>query len=297
MNPLDGRRPSPLPPVPSQATLNGEADESLSLPISQPDGNDLSNGVYSLNLQPSWIHADHTQNEFDATADHRASMYGYSKHQSILMEPDSGGVKRRKTYRYIPLTPNGNLVIDVPVADDLLNFSKNKRSEFTHTRYTAVTCSADDFANKGYVLRQQENKTTTEIFIVVTMYNEDHELFCKTMWALMKNIKYLCSLKNSEVWGPEGWKKVVVCIVSDGRSKINRKVLDVLGLMGVYQDGIMKEHVNDDPVTAHLFEYTTEIFVSTGKEFKVRGRESGSVPMQVLFCLKEKNAKKVSPSC
>jgi chitin synthase len=224
-----------------------------------------------------------------------ADPYNYDKHQSIMIDPATvqNMLTLRQTRRYVPLT-NGNLVVDIPVARKVLKFASGNTREFTHTRYTAVTCGADEFTSKGYVLRQQENETHTEIFIVVTMYNEDHLLFCKTMSALMKNIRYLCSL-NSKNWGPDGWKKVVVCIVSDGRSKINRKVLDILGLMGVYQDGIMKDSVNDVPVAAHMFEYTTQMCISQdhGKETTIRGCESGFFPMQILFCLKEKNAKKV----
>lgn len=33
------------------------------------------------------------------------------------------------------------------------------------------------------------------------------------------------------MWGPEGWKKVVVCIVSDGRNKVNKRTLQVLSLV------------------------------------------------------------------
>ena len=46
-------------------------------------------------------------------------------------------------------------------------------------------------------------------------YNEDDNLFCKSLTAIMKNIAHLCSRKRSSMWGDEGWKKVVVCIVSD----------------------------------------------------------------------------------
>jgi chitin synthase len=41
--------------------------------------------------------------------------------------------------------------------------------EFTHMRYTAVTCDPDQFPAKGYNLRQQELRRPTELFIVVTM--------------------------------------------------------------------------------------------------------------------------------
>jgi chitin synthase len=198
----------------------------------------------------------------------------------------------KPTIRHIPLTPEGNLVVDVPVPDRVLSNAKYQSGdEFTYTRYTAVTSTPDQFPYSGYTLRQQEMQRSTELFIVVTMYNEEDDLFCKSMSALMKNIAYLCSRSKSSTWGEDGWKKAIICIVSDGRAKINRRTLDVLGIMGVYQDGIMKDSVNEKPVTAHIFEYTTQICVT--QDLKVQGRENGYVPVQILFCLKEKNAKKV----
>lgn len=77
----------------------------------------------------------------------------------------------------------------------------------------------------------------TEIFIVITMYNEDANLFCRTLYGVMKNIAHLCGRKNSRVWGPNGWKKIVVCIVADGRKVVNPRVLDCLAALGVYQEG------------------------------------------------------------
>lgn len=74
------------------------------------------------------------------------------------------------------------------------------------------------------------------------------------MHGVMKNIAHLCSRSRSRVWDTEGWKKVVVCIVADGRKKCDPRVMDVLTTMGVYQKGIAKNMVNDKPVQAHLFE-------------------------------------------
>jgi hypothetical protein len=74
----------------------------------------------------------------------------------------------------------------------------------------------------------------------LTMYNEDEELFCRTMHGAIKNIAHLCKRDRSKTWGKDGWKKVVVCIVSDGRSKIYARTLSVIATMGAYQDGIAK---------------------------------------------------------
>jgi chitin synthase len=40
------------------------------------------------------------------------------------------------------------------------------------------------------------------------MYNEDAQLFCRTLYGVMKNIAHLCGRKNSKVWGKDGWQKV-----------------------------------------------------------------------------------------
>ena len=105
------------------------------------------------------------------------------------------------------------------------------------------------------------------------------------MTAVAKNIAHLCSRNRSSMWGPEGWKKVVVCIVADGRSKVHPRVLESLGVMGVYQQDIAKSEVAGKRVQAHLFEYTTQVAVDA--DMRVRGAGQGLVPVQVMFCLKE----------
>lgn len=71
--------------------------------------------------------------------------------------------------------------------------------------------------------------------IIPIFQQEDEVLFTRTMHGVMKNIRHLTTRDRSRTWGPDAWKKVVVCIVSDGRSKINPKTLNVLAAMGVYQ--------------------------------------------------------------
>jgi Chitin synthase/Chitin synthase N-terminal len=148
----------------------------------------------------------------------------------------------------------GNLVLDNPVPSKLTSFLPRRDSEFTHMRYTAATCDPDDFAKDGYTLRPALFGRETQLFIVVTMYNEDEILFTRTMHGIMRNIAHLCSRSKSRVWGEDGWQKVVVCIVADGRREIHPRVLDVLAAMGVYQDGIAKNVVNGKEVKAHIYE-------------------------------------------
>jgi hypothetical protein len=92
----------------------------------------------------------------------------------------------------------------------------------------------------------------------MTMYNEDDSLFKKTMHGVMKNIAYLCKRDRSKIWGKDGWKKKVVCIVSDSCEKIDSRTLSVVAAIGAYQEGIATDVVYGKPSVAHLYEFTTQ---------------------------------------
>ncbi|KAJ3033368.1 Chitin synthase, class 1 [Rhizophlyctis rosea] len=178
--------------------------------------------------------------------------------------------------RHVSLT-GGHLVIDFPVSKRYLELCKwDKEREFTHVRYTAATCDPDTFGrpDSKYELRPAILQRKTELFIVMTMYNEDEELFAKTMTSVSIRLLY------------------VVCIVADGKTKIHPRVLTLLQTMGIYVPDVARSTVDGKPVTAHLFEFTTQLAVD--KEMHIRSHKDGIVPVQVLFCLKEKNAKKIN---
>lgn len=190
---------------------------------------------------------------------------------------------------------NGELILECKIPTILHSFLPRRDDrEFTHMRYTAVTSDPDDFTSRGYKLRQQIGTTAreTELFICVTMYNEDEIGFTRTMHGIMRNISHFCSRTKSRTWGKDGWKKIVVCIVSDGRKKVHPRTLNALAALGVYQEGIAKNVVNQKEVQAHVYEYTTQ--VSLDSDLKFKGAEKGIVPCQVIFCLKEHNQKKLN---
>jgi len=110
------------------------------------------------------------------------------------------------TNRRVKLT-EGNLVIECQIPTRLAGFLPRKgEDEFMQTRsvlsppftsftsscepeeanrYTAVTCGPDDFNQRNYTLRPTLYNRQTELFIVVTMYNENEELFCRTLHGVM----------------------------------------------------------------------------------------------------------------
>ncbi|ODO12122.1 hypothetical protein I350_00908 [Cryptococcus amylolentus CBS 6273] len=203
-------------------------------------------------------------------------------------------VRRNRTQKRVQLF-RGHLVLDVDVPSMLLDQCPIRQgNEFTKMRYTAVTGDPNDFVADKYTLRQRlyDPPRQTELFVVITMYNEDDVLFCRTMRGVMQNIAHLCTRSKSKTWGENGWKKVVVCIVADGRLKINPRTRSVLAALGVYQEGVGKNMVNGKPVTAHLYEYTTQLSINSSGKIGPGG--SGTVPIQMLFCMKEKNQKKIN---
>ncbi|KAK2747944.1 Chitin synthase, class 1 [Myotisia sp. PD_48] len=222
----------------------------------------------------------------------------YQDEPGVLPTPSPAPIRRWKTVKEVQLF-NGNLVLDCPIPPKLLaqvnHAEPPERDEFTHMRYSAATCDPADFYNERFTLRQRlfAKPRHTELFIVVTMYNEDDFLFARTMIGVFKNIDYMCSRTNSKTWGKEAWKKIVVCVVSDGRGKINPRTRAVLAGLGVYQDGIAKQQVNGKDVTAHIYEYTTQIGMEL-KGTQVVMKPRSGMPVQMLFCLKEKNQKKIN---
>ncbi|KAH9252860.1 hypothetical protein BASA81_009163 [Batrachochytrium salamandrivorans] len=175
--------------------------------------------------------------------------------------------------------------------DVLANARYVMDEEFQTMRYTAATCDPDHFIARGYDTRASRFGRAIEIFIVVTMYNEGEGAFLRTMFALLKNIRYLCA-KTRYGWSTESWKKVVICIVADGRAKVHPVVLNVLEALGVYQEGLAQASVNGEETRAHIYEYTTQLAID--EKLNMWTSKEGIPPMQIIFCLKEKVSKKMN---
>ncbi|KAK7431354.1 Chitin synthase, class 2 [Neonectria magnoliae] len=295
------RRPLPPAPLFSGPPRNSQAfadDATVSIPLSDLDDDvfgpesDLSEARPQPMPRGSYMSTD-SQETISQDPDYydKGDLYG----------PAPDGAQERRGVRAPQMSKkevqliNGELVLECKIPTILYSFLPRRNEvEFTHMRYTAVTCDPDDFVEKGYKLRQSIGRTTreTELFICITMYNEDEIGFTRTMYSVMKNISHFCSRTRSRTWGETGWQKIVVCIVSDGREKVHPRTLDALAAMGVYQDGIAKNYVNNRAVQAHVYEYTTQ--VSLDADLKFKGAEKGIVPCQMIFCLKEKNQRKLN---
>ncbi|KAK8097169.1 chitin synthase 1 [Apiospora kogelbergensis] len=244
--------------------------------------------------------------------------YGYGRPASTVNGDDAwvrrqqpggagggGGLGRSKTRR-VKLVQGSVLSIDYPVPSAIRNAVQPKyrdveggTGEFVNMRYTAATCDPNDFTLKnGYDLRPRMYNRHTELLIAVTYYNEDKVLFARTMHGVMQNIRDIVNLKKSTFWNKGGpaWQKIVVCIVFDGIDKADKDTLDVLATIGAYQDGVVKKDVNGKETVAHVFEYTTQLSVTPNQQLIRPVDESPQTlpPVQMIFCLKQKNTKKIN---
>ncbi|KAG5640897.1 hypothetical protein DXG03_006690 [Asterophora parasitica] len=198
------------------------------------------------------------------------------------------------------LTSEGNYVVDLRVPTEVHEATSSdqlidKHHDSKYMRYSAVTCAPDDFATSGFSLHQVEMKRTTELFITITMYNEDEELFSRTLDGVLKNIAYLCKRKDDPKWGKGSWEKVVMCIISDGRRKINPETLAAIAKIGAYQEKAAVQKVKEKDVVAHVYEYTSRISFSAVLPLVTpQDTEKSVPPVQIIFCLKENNQKKIN---
>lgn len=88
----------------------------------------------------------------------------------------------------------------------------------------------------------------------------------------MLNIRDICKHSDSKFWRGSGehgtrvpaWQRIVFCMIFDGLDAMDKEVLDVLALLGIYQDGIMRREIDGKETVAHIFEFTTQLTVDPG---------------------------------
>lgn len=280
----------------NESYVGGDPNKLPTTPYSQPYDQGYNSSGYTLNNgQPNIPAGPSPYDRSDSTEAWRQRQVGAS--QSI----------KRYATRKVKLVQGSVLSIDYPVPSAIQNAIQAKyrsdleggSEEFTHMRYTAATCDPDEFTLKnGYNLRPAMYNRHTELLIAITYYNEDKILTSRTLHGVMQNIRDIVNLKRSEFWNKGGpaWQKIVVCLVFDGIDPCDKETLDVLATVGIYQDGVMKKDVDGKDTVAHVFEYTTQLSVTPSQQL-IRPNDNDSTslpPVQMIFCLKQKNAKKIN---
>lgn len=244
----------------------------------------------------------------------------YQQQQPAIQPYDAPGFDMNNSFQQVqqPIPHNappnitvqlfhGHLVLDCPVPNKIKKIyaefleknpqhrtqsEKETPREFDFMRYSAVTCDPEDFSVQ-FGLRQQfyARPRSTEIFICVTLYNESEDLLAKTLQGIAKNLVFF-SKKKAKDWGTNAWKKIVVCVVADGREKLNKRTRVLMERLGVFQNGLAKNIVGSKPVKAHVYEYSSLVGVNNVKKTVSFG--ALKAPMQLIFCLKEHNKGKIN---
>ncbi|KAL3481557.1 chitin synthase-domain-containing protein [Aspergillus californicus] len=244
-----------------------------------------------------------TPSELHLAESDRMSTTSWQKRQNA----GAGIGLRRYPTRRVNLIKGTVLSVDHPVPSAILNSVEPQHrdingagdEEFTHLRYTAATCDPDDFTlRNGYNLRASMYNRYTELLIAITYYNEDRVLTARTLHGVMQNIRDIVNLKKTQFWNKGGpaWQKIVVCLVFDGISPCDKETLDLLATIGIYQDGIMKHDIDGKETAAHIFEYTTQLSVTPNLQLVRPSNDDPTnlPPVQMIFCLKQKNSKKIN---
>jgi chitin synthase len=206
-----GERPGspkrPLPPAPLFAggrPISRDSNTTLdmsSIPIDDDDPfTEYADERPELNSRDSYM-TEETIADTYTDVDEKMDHYGPAP---ATAQPRRGARDAVMTTKEVRLI-NGELILECKIPTILYSFLPRRDDiEFTHMRYTAVTCDPDDFVDRGYKLRQNIGAPReTELFICVTMYNENEIDFTRTMHGVMRNISHFCS--NKVTYLGQGW--------------------------------------------------------------------------------------------
>ena len=200
------------------------------------------------------------------TLDDRSSLQSVSTSQSTLNFDEAQAAFNNALQQQLQQQPQdpiyglfqGNLICDCSVAPLLLARTPNpskkyERDEFSHVRYTAITCGPIAFPRKGYVLRPSlfAKPRSTGILVSLMLRREKLDEVLRTFLAVRAGVQTLCELQKP-AWGRGAWKGVMFAIVC--LEEPRPEVRAFLAVLGIWVDDIRAHRVNDKRVKGHLFE-------------------------------------------
>ena len=115
----------------------------------------------------------------------------------------------------------------------------------------------------------------------ITCYNEIGDDLERTLSGLASNL---------DAWQQQGvdWREVAVCVVYDGRDRIEKSMLEYMERkLNIYDKEMLLATHKNNPVTMHLFEKTVSLV-------KHSSQREHYQPLQLIMCIKELNAGKLS---
>ena len=164
----------------------------------------------------------------------------------------------------------GNAIFDIPVSPALLaktssssssDHETHERTEFSHVRYSALTCRPTDFVRSGYTLRPELYgiPRATGILVSVIVRGEGVDAVLRSLDSVRNGVRALCSRQRATPWGPGSWKKVLLVVVCDGEQRPETKAL--FAALGMWNDRFRASRVGEKQVIGHLFEVDESLFL------------------------------------
>lgn len=147
------------------------------------------------------------------------------------------------------------------------------------------------FTEMGYTLQCKKGTTNglppvkNHILVSITMYNESPEDLMRTLRGVCSNLSSIMIQSGD----PDFWRRLVVCIIADGRSKLNTSTMDQLSQWGLYNQSMIEQEIEafgSESIGMHIFERTV---VFEDDEIA----KTQFPPLQLVFALKEHNAGKL----
>jgi hypothetical protein len=181
--------------------IRAESDRGHSLPCGSRQTNSLIWTPPSLSQQAKPYHvrmAAHVPKDEDDT------VISPSRAKDLPSQEGSG------TERF-----GGNVIVNIPVPDRILaripQSSTLDRNEFTHSRFSFVTCPPEEFGDHKYTLRATlfAQPRKTKFILVVQIHPSDKDFIRR--WDLIHDSILLAQKKLGTLIGAhEFWKRVVV---------------------------------------------------------------------------------------
>jgi chitin synthase len=127
-----------------------------------------------------------------------------------------------------------------------------------------------------------------QMAVVITMYNEGVDELRRTMDGVASNIRHI----SAETKDSEFWRRVVVFIVSDGRTKCDPETMQFLEQKKIMNRELMDEGLKQfgDEIMVHAFE---SVVCDGIRDPLYPNQDTFESPLQVVFALKERNAGKI----
>ena len=134
-------------------------------------------------------------------------------------QPISTRPQQKKKEKYILFSEN--LVLDIPLPEkELSKIPHGARDEFTHVRYTAVTCEPALFKEKGYSLRTSLFTTPRPTALLLSIHQADENIYLfdvlKRVWDAVDQLYRDAAFRHTN-FNDLPWKRVILHLHFSGK--------------------------------------------------------------------------------